>query len=118
MQIVKIKLDYLHGPIWKDNVDLNSGKYSTGIRVIDEDMLLLKLNEEAQNLYSSFYQFEQEDKAVSFQMDKEQRDRVLTIIEKIKNRLEEINDGSYVVEDDETERLRAALLKSSDVKQD
>ena len=38
-------------------------------------------------------------------MERKTKNRMLELIRKIKNRLSEINDGSFIVENYETERL-------------
>ena len=103
-KVIKIKLDYLHGPIWKDRIDLDTGISYTGIHVIDNDETLQELDMAAMTLYSSFYHFDNPE-AFEFHMDKEQGERLLHIMEDILKRLDEINDGTFVVEDEETTRL-------------
>ena len=39
-------------------IDLNTGKWSTGISVIDNDMALSVLDEEAEKEYTSLYSFD------------------------------------------------------------
>ena len=40
-----------------------------------------------------------------FEKEKEEKEIMLDLISQIKKRLEEINDGSFVIEDLETDRL-------------
>ncbi|SCY69345.1 hypothetical protein SAMN02910292_02529 [Lachnospiraceae bacterium XBB2008] len=47
-----------HGPIWKDKLDVNTGKWMTGIDVIDNDRALSILDEEAKREYTSLYIFD------------------------------------------------------------
>lgn len=103
-RVIKIKLDYLHGPIWKEKIDLSTGISYTGIHVIDNDETLQKLDIAAMELYSSFYHFDSPE-AFEFHMDKERGRQLLRIVEAILKRLDEINDGTFVVEDEETVRL-------------
>ncbi|MCR5716915.1 MAG: hypothetical protein K6G23_08735 [Lachnospiraceae bacterium] len=55
MKNVRIKYDFSHGPIWKDVLDLSTGKWSTGISVIDNDMALSVLDEKAEKEYTSSF---------------------------------------------------------------
>lgn len=104
-QIVKIQLDYLQGPIWISDVE--TGKPLTGIAIIDSDTIIREYNKRAGQLYTSYYEFDSHGQACWFNQEKEkaEKDIMLDLISKIKSRLEEINDGSFVIEDLETERL-------------
>ncbi|MGI6045655.1 MAG: hypothetical protein ACOYCA_02290 [Eggerthellaceae bacterium] len=79
-----------------------------GIDVIDNDKELARLDEEAQDIYASLYGLD--DKS-AFKFDEaretEVKQELLDAIFKIKARLSEINECSFVVEDGETERLSA-----------
>lgn len=103
---VKIMLDYLQGPIWISDVE--TGEPMTGIAIIDNDPVLPALNKECGMLFSDCYEFDTHDTACWFNKEKElaNRDKMLTLINQIKFRLEEINDGSFVIDDCESERLR------------
>jgi len=104
MYKIKIMNEYLHGPIWIINSDdIPVWKYP----LIEEDSILTQLNEKAMQIFSSYYEFDSHDVPCWFNSEKEkaEKDIMLDLISQIKNRLEEINDGSFVVEDLETERL-------------
>lgn len=101
--ILKIKLDFGHGPIWKERFDFKTRTWSTGIDVVDEDKELMELNNKAEKEYNSLYWF---DDLGELHFDnaeyKKKKKWFLSIIEKIKNRLSEINDGSFIVSDEES----------------
>ena len=65
------------------------------------------LNDKAMELFSGYYEFDSHDVPCWFNSEKEkaEKDIMLNLISQIKNRLQEINDGSFVIEDLETERL-------------
>ena len=104
-QIVKIQLDYLQGPIWMS--DPETGEPITGIDIIDNDSVIVDLNHKAGTMFNSYYEFDSHGAPCWFNSEKEklERNTMLDLISQIKERLEEINDGSFVVEDLETERL-------------
>ena len=104
---IKIMLDYMQGPIWIGDVE--TGEPLTGIPVVDNDKILPKLNKECCELYSSCYEFDSHNNACFFDSEKELRikNQLLFLIEQIKKRLSEINDGSFTVEDMETQRLNS-----------
>lgn len=104
---VRIRFDYLQGPIWISDVE--TGKPLTGIGLIDNDPVLKELNRQAGQMFSSYYEFDSHDQPCWFNYEQEKKDRdiMLELIRKIIARLDEINDGSFVVEDFVTERLKS-----------
>lgn len=106
-QILKIQLDYLQGPIWISDVE--TGEPLTGIEVVDNDPILKGLNFKAGQMFSAYYEFASHDVPCWFNHEKEkaEKDIMLDLITQIIARLNEINDGSFVVEDYETERLKS-----------
>ena len=104
MYVVNIMNEYGHGPIRVyDEDELPTHSFP----LVFEDALLQELNEKAKELYDSFYAFNTSNAACEFFYDKEKacRNEMLTLIKKIVVRLEEISDGSFVVEDHETNYL-------------
>ncbi len=104
MKEVKIEFDYLHGPIWKEKLNVKTGKWSTGISCIDNDSFIQSLNDKAAMIYESLYSFDTE-----CVFDNEEFDRVkgqlLDLVQKIISHLDEINDGSFVVIDKASDML-------------
>lgn len=107
MKTLKLELDFLIGPIVKDVFSASKNKLVTGVEVIDNDLELNELNEKASALYSSFYEFD-EDEACRFNstIAKEHLDELKELITKIKNRLNILNDGSFELSDMITDQLR------------
>ena len=60
-------------------------------------------------MFSSYYEFDTHNVPCWFDYEKEKAEKeiMLDLIAQIVARLNEINDGSFVVEDLESERLRA-----------
>jgi RNA polymerase-binding transcription factor DksA len=104
MFIVKLMNEFVHGVLWVCDED----GISTNYDLIDNDKELAKLNEETRKLFDSYYEFDSHDQGCWFNEELERRtkDQMLELIRKIKNRLSEINDGTFKVEDCETERLK------------
>lgn len=104
-EIVKIKLDFNQGPIWISDVE--TGQPMTGIDIIDNDEKLRKINFEISTLYNSYYEFDSHDQACWFNEEQEKKDKtkMLSLLKQLVARLNEIDDGSFIVEDLETERL-------------
>ncbi len=101
MKTIKLCLDFLNGPIWKDVYDVKNDVLITGISIIDTDPILQELDKSVQEIYSSFYSFDKSGEGCRFDEDafNVSKESMLALIEKIKTRLDEINDGSFVVED-------------------
>lgn len=78
------------------------------LKIVSENEELSVLNEKIQNLYSSYYKLNYEDQPVFFDKEQEKKDKykMLDLLNKLNARLEEINDGSFEVDDRETERVR------------
>ena len=105
MKTIKIQLDFLQGPIWTS--DSETGRPQTGIEAVDNDERLRELNYEIQDLFDSYYEFDSHGEACWFDGERERADkeRMLGLISRLVARLDEINDGSFAVEDLETPRL-------------
>lgn len=72
------------------------------------DEYIQNLNVEISDLYSSYYKIDYNDAPVYFDKDQEKKDKykMLALLEKLKKRLYEINDGSFEIDDRETERVK------------
>ena len=46
MKVIRIKLDYLAGPVWQELFDDETGKSSTGIELVDNDDLIKSFDSE------------------------------------------------------------------------
>lgn len=107
MKTLKISLGFLAGPLWKD--EFIDGKVRTGIPAIDDDKALQVLNDQICELYSSCYEFDSHDQPCWFNEEKEKADkpRMFELLGKLNARIAELNDGSFVVDDQETPRVEA-----------
>ncbi|MEE3453452.1 RNA helicase [Dialister sp.] len=104
MYKVKLMNEYLHGPIWIYNAD---GIAVLKYPLISDDPILKKLNAEAMEIFSSYYEFDSHNSPCWFNHEKEKAEKgsMLSLIQKILIRLNEINDGTFEIEDLETSRL-------------
>ena len=104
-QEIKIQLDYLQRPIWIS--DVATGEPLTGINIIDTDVILKDLNYRVAQLYSSYFEFNTHGVPCRYNHEQEKADKniMIDLITKLINRLNEINDGSFVIHDFETDRL-------------
>lgn len=105
-EVVEIKLDFLQGPIWIS--DVLTGEPITGIDIIDNDEELKKINHEISLLYNSYYELESHNLPCWFNKEQEKKDKekMLSLLKKLRDRLDELNDGTFIVVDYETERVK------------
>ena len=109
MKKLIIMLDFVSGPLWKDIYDTKKKELVTGIDVVDNDECVQKINDEIQDLYSSYYKIDYNDEPVYFDKEQEKKDKykMLALLEKLKKRLYELNDGSFEIDDRETDRVKS-----------
>lgn len=107
MQTVKIMLDYLQGPIWTSDVE--TGKPQTGIAIIDENEDIRQLNFKIQEMFDGYYEFNSHDQPCWFNKEQEKADKnkMLSMITELIDLLNKVNDGTFVIDDQETERIKA-----------
>ncbi len=112
METIRIKLDFLCGPIWKDYFDEVTKTESTGVDIVDNDEKLKEIGKEISNMFNSYYMFDVDDKPVVFNevQERKDRDKMLSLLAQLNERLAELNDGSFVVEDEETPRVKKLKL--------
>lgn len=96
MITIKIMNEFLHGPIWA----YENGMARRIPAIVEEDAILKELNRSAGELFDSYYEFNSNGQACWFNEEKqrETRDEMSLLTASIVRRLDEINDGSYVVE--------------------
>ncbi len=102
---VKLMFDYLQGPIWTS--DIETGEPLTGIDIIDDDKVLPDLNLRCSELYSECYEFDVNNQPCIFNeaTAKKNKKEILELLAKIKDRLDEINDGTFYIEDLATKEI-------------
>ncbi|MCT7669391.1 RNA helicase [uncultured Megasphaera sp.] len=108
MKKLIIMLDFISGPLWKDIYDTKKKELVTGIDVVDDDGYIQNLNDEISDLYSSYYKINYNDEPVYFDKEQEKKDKykMLDLLGKLIKRLDEVNDGSFEIDDRETKRVK------------
>lgn len=109
--VILIGLELVFGPILKDN-QLEDGSFSSGSKLVDNDETLTKLDKETNDLWCSlFSKDETSHSGFSFDFEKERElaPTLLKLINQIKVRLGEINDGSFEVQDMISDHLKSLL---------
>lgn len=104
MFTIKIMNEFIHSPIWVYDEDGIIDEPS----LIADDVVLQNLCEKVEDMFTPYYEFDSHGVACWFNHEKEKSEKevMINLIAQIKARLEEINDGSFVIDDCESERLR------------
>lgn len=106
MLTVRIMNEFMHGPIWildADGMPLAPG----ALPIVEEDSSIQTLDGQAGVLFDSYYEFDGEGTCRFDEgRQKEDKERMLGLVAMIVSRLDQINDGTFVVDDLETPYLR------------
>ena len=105
MYTVKLQNEFLRGAVWILDED---GMPTEGtLPLVEDDPVMLEINEEITEMYNSYFEFDSHDQGCWFNeaQCKADREKLLALLATLRARLEEINDGSYVVVDYETPYL-------------
>ena len=108
---ILIGLEFLFGPIQKLHLDSN-GNEITGVPVIDNDSVTQSLDKEINDLWCSLYsKDENSPSGMNFDKvrEKELAPKLLKMISKLIDRLNEINDGSFAIHDMVTNYLKSLI---------
>lgn len=108
---IYVGLELVFGPILKDN-QLEDGSFSSGSKIVDNDLILENLDKKINKLWCTLYSKDETSNS-GFRFDevkeKELAPQLLEMINKLIERLNEINDGSYEVEDMITDHLKSLI---------
>lgn len=107
MVTIKIMNEFLHGPVW--TCEEETGIATGDLPLVHEDPTVASLNREIGEMYDSYYEFDSHDQACWFNEEQEKVDKplMLELLGKLNARIAELNDGSFVVDDQETPRVEA-----------
>ena len=107
MVTIKIMSEIWHGPLW--TCEFDTGIATDDLPLVHDDPIVSAINNELRDMYDSYYEFESHGEACWFDNEHEKADKphTLELLAKLNSRLAEINDGSFVVDDQETPRVMA-----------
>lgn len=106
---ILVGLELVFGPILKDE-QLEDGSFSSGSEIVDNDLVIAELDRKTNELWCSLFSKDEESHSgfsFDYEKEKEIAPVLLDYIDQIKSRLNEINDGSFEVEDMISEHLRS-----------
>ena len=101
MKTIKLKLDYSDSPICGEYYSIEKHCVVTKVLVIDNDKKLQNICKKMQDMYSSYYEFDSHGEACWFNKERQKEDKpkMLELLTELKARLDEINDGTFEIED-------------------
>lgn len=104
MYKVKISNEYMIGPI----IVYGEDGIPVFYKLIENDDKIQIISDRISDLYDSFYEFDSHNQACWFNYEKEKKNKkkMLSLLKKLIDRLNEINDGSFEIEDLETEKIK------------
>ncbi len=104
--LITVQLEYLASPIWPLD---EQGILTSEPSIIETDEKTQRLARAIENLFSSYYEFDSHGVSCWFnqEQEKKDKDKMLSLLTQLVDRLNEINDGSYIIKDLETERIKA-----------
>ena len=108
---IYVGLELVFGPILKNN-QLEYGTFSSCSEILDNDSVLKTLDKKINELWCTLFSKDKtSDSGFRFDevKEKELAPQLLEMINKLINRLNEINDGSYKVEDMITDHLKSLI---------
>ena len=102
MKKVKLIFDFGEGPIWNEYFDEKSLKTTTGIDEIDNNKDIQKLNQELQDIYSSYYEQDSHDMPMWFNKEKQIKDKeeVLKKLSLLKEMIYSATNHQVEIEDE------------------
>lgn len=108
---IYVGLELVFGPILKDN-QLEDGSFSSGSKIVDNDLIVKNLDKKINELWCALYSKDKTSNS-GFRFDevkeKELAPQLLEMINKLIDRLNEINDGSYEIEYMITNHLKSLI---------
>lgn len=103
-EVVKIMLDFCVGPIWKSRFN-EDYDLVTGIEAIDNDEVLMKLSDEINSLNNMNYRLKNNLPVYDLKAARKNKNKMLVLLNRLNLRLNEINDGTFIINDFETNRI-------------
>ena len=97
MRKIKLMTEFIHGPVWVYDEE----GVMDSLDFVENDSIVQELDNQMANMYTAYYEFDSHGQACWFNKEKQiqEKPKMLELLSKLKKRLDELNDGSYVVED-------------------
>lgn len=107
MKKIKILNKFLHSPLWycdENDIEWDNEKE---FLVFINDKELQKISKNIETLFNGYYEFNSHNQPCWFNKEKAKNDKLkmLSLLKELNKRLNELNDGSFDIEDLETPRV-------------
>lgn len=106
-----LSLDFIFGPISKEFTD-SEGNAITNIKVVDDNKEIQALDNKINELWSSLW-IKNDSLPSGYDFDKKREKEIskdlLGLISNLKQKLDEVNDGSFVVDDMISDYLKSLI---------
>jgi translation elongation factor EF-Tu-like GTPase len=101
MKKIKLLLDFGAGPIWKEYINPDTMEEYTGVKIIDENKEIMELNDEIQDMFTKYYEANSHGVPMWFNKKQQKEDKqiMMSKINKLVEMLDEVNDGSFKIDD-------------------
>lgn len=108
MKIIKIMNEFLHAPIWYCDENGIEWDNEEEFKIFKQDEQLQLISKKIEEMFNQYYEFDTHNVACWFNKEQEKQDKekMLKLLDELNKRLAEINDGSFEIEDLETERVK------------
>lgn len=93
--------EYLHSPIWYCDGEGYEWDEEAEFLPFVNDKELNQVAKEIGDMYLDYYEFDSHDQACWFNEEQEKKDapKMLSLLKRLRARLDELNDGSFLIED-------------------
>lgn len=101
MNIIKIMNEYGQGPLWYCDEEGILLVDPVGFEIFTNDTELNQIATEIGRMYNGYYEFDSHDQACWFNEEQEKKDstKMLSLLRGLRKRLDELNDGSFLIKD-------------------
>ncbi len=109
MYIIKIMFEFIHSPLWFCNEDGIEYYHKKEIyKKFYDDKELNETADKLEKIYMSFFYLDRGDSACFFdeEAEKANKDLILELLNKLNERLNDLNDGKFQIIDYETEKIK------------
>ncbi len=101
MYIIKIMTEFLHSPVWYcDEKGIEFYNKQKCFDAFYKDNELNEASKKLENLFTSFYHFDREEPCFfDRKAEKEKKEYILSLLKIIKERLNYLNNGEFIIQD-------------------
>lgn len=101
MKKIKIMNEFLHGPVWYCDDEGFEWDNKDEFLPFINDKELNDVADKINEMYSGYFEFDSHGVACWFNKEQQRKDasKMLVLLKRLKARIDELNDGTFLVED-------------------